>query len=222
MVPKKKGKRIININHEGNGPEEPDDGLEFENDGPELPSALNRAMDKAGEAENEILKQKIVELEEKTATIEEELNRERAKLQNIRRRADEDIRESRKYGAYDLAFDLLNILDCLEMGMNCNIDAPPEALKPYIEGVDYTVQELMRVLRKNGIEEIATDIPYDPELHQVFECIEEGDSPPGTILKVNRKGYKYHDRVLRTALVVIAGAGQECPVENGEDGEPAE
>jgi molecular chaperone GrpE len=84
-------------------------------------------------------------------------------------------------------------------------------LQPFIKGVEITYQELTSVLRRNGIEEIPTDILYDPDLHQVFECIENSGYEPGTILDVKRKGYKYRDRVLRTALVSIAGSVSECP-----------
>ena len=219
MVPRKKGKRIININHENSNPEETVDDTKVEEEGiHEVPSALERALDVAEEVEKDVLKLEILQLQEKVGLLEEELNRERAKLQNVRRRADEDMQEAKKYGAYDFAFDLLNILDCLEMGMNCDIEASPEALKPYIEGVEYTIQELNKTLNKNGIEEIATDIPYDPNLHQVFECVDDNEYEPGTILEVKRKGYKFHDRVLRTALVVIAGAPSECPAEDENSG----
>ena len=217
MVPRKKGKRIININHENSNSEEVVDDTKVEDEEiHQVPSAFERALDVAEEAEKDVLKLEIEQLREKAGLLEEELNRERAKLQNIRRRADEDMQDAKKYGAYDFAFDLLNILDCLEMGINCNIDAPPEALKPYIEGVEYTIQELNKVLNKNGIEEIATDIPYDPDLHQVFECVDDSEYDPGTILDVKRKGYQFHDRVLRTALVVIAGSPTESPEGNEE------
>ena len=223
MVPDKKDKRLIRINSGDISPGENSERGHTPAEEGEIPSALERALGNAEIAENKVLKRKIEELEGKVASLEEELNRERAKVQNIRRRADEDISEARKYGAYDLAFDLLNILDCLEMGMNCHIEVPPEVLKPYIEGVDYTVQELLRALRRNGIEEVPTDIPYDPNLHQVFECIENSGHEPGTILEVKRKGYIYRDRVLRTALVSIAGSQSECPGEHEKgDGPPGE
>ena len=216
MVPDKKGKRSIPISDNDSKHErdfdypESGDGIQGE-----IPSALSRALGKADEVEKDSLKAQVRELSSRITEFEDELNRERAKVQNIRRRTDEELQEARKYGAYDFAFDLLNIIDCLEMGMNCSVDAAPEVLKPFIEGVDYTVQELMNVLRKNGIEEIPTDIPYDPDFHQVFECIENSGEKPGTILKVNRRGYKYRDRVLRNALVVIAGGSSECQDEDG-------
>jgi len=219
MVPNKKDKHIININHgDTSHGEDAEAAGRASAEGREVPSALERALGNAEVAENKVLKRKIEELEGQAASLEEELNKERAKVQNIRRRADEDIQEARKYGAYDLAFDLLNILDCLEMGMNCNIEAPPEALQPFIKGVEITYQELTSVLRRNGIEEIPTDIPYDPNLHQVFECIDDSGYEPGTILDVKRKGYIYRDRVLRTALVSIAGSQTECPEEDKTGG----
>ena len=215
MVPKK-GKRVIRINHPRSGAEDEVNEQEAGDiEDHEVPSAFSRAMDKAEEAERDVLRRMIDELKGKLDGLEEELSRERAKLQNVRRRSDEDIRDMRKYGAYDLAFDLLNVLDCFEMGLNCNIDAPPEALKPYLEGVEYTVQELHRVLKKNGVEVIPTDIPCDPDLHKVFECVEDNDREAGTIIEVKRKGYKMYDRVLRTALVVIAGSPSECPTDSG-------
>lgn len=211
MVPGKKRKRRMQINHGDPKPDELVEGNNNDEDrGREIPSALDRALGKADEALKDILKQKVEELELKGEELEKELTIERAKVQNIRRRADEEKAEALKYANYDLAFDLLNVLDCFEMGANCDVDVAPEVLKPYIQGVEYTIEEMNRVLAKHGITEIPTDIPFDPEQHKVFECVEDEEKNDGTILHVKRKGYKLHDRVLRNALVTIAGTLNGC------------
>jgi molecular chaperone GrpE len=218
MVPRKKSKRIIKITNGDARTENHADKLEqAPGEGAEVPSALQRALEQADEAERDVLMRRIEELEEEKASMEDELVRERAKLQNTRRRADEEKAEALKYASYDLAFDLLKVLDCFEMGVNCSVDVPPEVLKPYIEGVEYTIAEMTSTLKRHGIEEIPTDIPYDPELHQVFECVEDEGKKHGTIIDVKRKGYRLHDRVLRTALVTIAGPANGYPSGKGDD-----
>ncbi len=214
MVPGKKRKRRIQINNNEPKPDELVDEITVDDDREtEIPSAIDRALGKADKALKDVLKQRVEELELEREELEKELSMGRAKVQNIRRRADEEKAEALKYANYDLAFDLLNILDCFEMGADCNVDVAPELLKPYIQGVEYTIQEMNRVLAKHGITEIPTDIPFDPELHKVFECVETEGINEGTILDVKRKGYKLHDRVLRNALVTIVGIPNEFPAE---------
>ena len=185
--------------------------------GDEIPSAMDRAMGKADEALKDVLKKKVEELEMEKSELETELSKERAKVQNIRRRADEDKSEALRYANYDMAFDLLNVLDCFEMGVDCDVDVAPDILKPYIQGVEYTIQEMTSVLAKYGIREIPTDIHFDPELHTAFECIEAEGISRGTIVDVKRKGYMLHERVLRNALVTVAGSIDVCPTGNDDE-----
>ncbi len=191
--------------------------VDADENGDEIPSAMDRAMGKADEALKDVLKKKVEELELNKAELETELSKERAKVQNIRRRADEDKSEALRYANYDMAFDLLNVLDCFEMGAECDVDVAPDILKPYIQGVEYTIQEMASVLAKYGIREIPTDIPFDPEIHTAFECIEAVGISRGTIVDVKRKGYMLHERVLRNALVTVAGSIDVCPT--GSDDE---
>jgi molecular chaperone GrpE len=185
---------------------------------PELPSALDRGLEHAAEVEKDILLKRVGELEAEIGSLKDELMREQAKFQNLRRRGDEEKAEIRKFGTFDLAFDLLNVLDCFEMGLECSTEGVEEALKPYVQGVQFTIEEMNKVLGRLGIKEIPTDIPYDPELHQVFECVEVRGREDGEIIEVKRKGYMIHDRVLRNALVSVAGSPDECAA-NEEAGE---
>ena len=122
MVPGKKGKRIKinNLDSEANPPEDENAALDAVEHN--VPSAWQRALEQAEEAEKDILKKRNEELEREKAELQDELSRERAKLQNLRRRADEERSEAHMYGSYDLAFDLLNIMDCFEMGLSCAAD----------------------------------------------------------------------------------------------------
>ena len=185
--------------------------------GDEIPSAMDRAMGIGDKALKNVLKKKVEELEMKNSELATELAKERAKVQNIRRRADEDKSEALRYANYDIAFDLLNVLDCFEMGAKCDVDVAPDILKPYVQGVEYTIQEMTSVLAKYGITEIPTDIPFDPELHTAFECVEAEGISRGMIVDVKRKGYLLHERVLRNALVTVAGSIDERPTDSDDE-----
>jgi len=191
--------------------------VDADENGDEIPSAMDRAMGVGDKALKDVLKKKVDELEMENSELEAELAKERAKVQNIRRRADEDKSEALRYANYDIAFDLLNVLDCFEMGTKCDVDVAPDILKPYIQGVEYTIQEMTSVLAKYGIREIPTDIHFDPELHTAFECIEAEGISSGTIVDVKRKGYMLHERVLRNALVTVAGSIDERPTDSDDE-----
>ncbi len=205
MKDRNRGKKIIKINNPG--AEDPLDRADIED---RIPSAFERGMQHAEDVDNEILRETVGKLEEEITSLTDELARERAKFQNLRRRTDEEKAEIRKFATYDLAFDLLNVLDCFGLGLECSVEGVDEALKPYIQGVQYTIDEMNKVLARHGILEIPTDIPYDPNLHQVFECVETDGCDEGEIIDVKRKGYMLHDRVLRTALVSVAGTPGAC------------
>lgn len=145
----------------------------------------------------------IDELEVKIEELTDSLQRERASFLNYRQRMDEEKTQIRSYGAQDLAFDLLNVLDYFESSLNFKTVEFTDA-HAVIQGVKFTVEEMLRVLAKHGVKEIRTDIPFDPRIHEAFVAEATLDVDPGTILAVHRKGYMFKERVLRPAMVTVA------------------
>ncbi|MGA9762436.1 MAG: nucleotide exchange factor GrpE [Gaiellaceae bacterium] len=74
------------------------------------------------------------------------------------------------------------------------------------DGVRLVHRQLSDVLAREGLEEIPTDVPFDPHVHEALAAI-PSEAEEGTILEVVQRGYLLGDRVLRPARVVVAAAG---------------
>lgn len=73
------------------------------------------------------------------------------------------------------------------------------------DGVRLVHRQLSDVLAKEGLEEIPTDVAFDPHVHEALAAI-PSEAEEGTILEVVQRGYLLGDRVLRPARVVVAAA----------------
>ena len=76
------------------------------------------------------------------------------------------------------------------------------------DGVRLVHRQLSEVLAREGLEEIPTDIPFDPHVHEALAAI-PSSAEEGTILEVVQRGYTLGDRVLRPARVIVAAAPAE-------------
>jgi len=133
-----------------------------------------------------------------------DLKLERASFQTYRARIDKEKADIRRYGAQDLALDLLRVLDYFEMSLTFDLPDLPANAQGVIEGVKYTVQELHKVLDQHGIVPLPTDGLFDAATMEAISTEVRDDLPPNTILSVATKGYLYKDRVLRPARVVVS------------------
>ncbi len=74
------------------------------------------------------------------------------------------------------------------------------------------LNSLDKILVEEGVVEVNTGGPYDPAS---MECQEIAEGEKDQVIKVVRPGYRLHDRVLRTARVVV-GNGLINKNEKGE------
>ncbi len=130
----------------------------------------------------------------------------RAEFDNYRKQAVKERSQASKFGAESLARDLLGVLDILEAAINSEVT--PETLQNYKMGVEMTFTEFKNALSNNHITMLDSDgIAFDPNLHEAVSSEETDSVPPGHIVKTFRRAYKYHDKLLRPAQVVVATAG---------------
>ncbi len=73
------------------------------------------------------------------------------------------------------------------------------------DGVRLVHRQLSDVLSREGLQEIPTDVAFDPHVHEALAAI-PSEAEEGTILEVVQRGYLLGDRVLRPARVVVAAA----------------
>ena len=147
------------------------------------------------------LSQKLAEYENKLGEMREVLLRERAEIENQRKRLHRDVEQARKFANERLLGDLLPVCDNLERGLSVD-NADVAALR---EGMDLTLKALLKVAESNGLKPIdPLGQVFNPEMHQAMSLVDAPGSPPDTVVAVMQKGYALNDRLLRPALVAIA------------------
>lgn len=126
----------------------------------------------------------------------------RAEFENYKKHAIKERSELVKYGAEKLAKDLLGVLDNFERALSAPVTA--ENFGAFKTGVDMTAQELRNLLQKHGITEVKSEGAFDPSYHEALSSEVNDSIPAGHISKVFQKAYKYHDKLIRPAQVVVA------------------
>ncbi len=157
--------------------------------------------------------------EEVIADLEDQLLRALAETQNVRRRAEREQSDARRYATADFARDVLTVADNLSRAIETAKARDDEAAGTVIEGVELTLRQLEQMLEKHEIRPIeAMGQKLDPNLHQAMMQIEHPTAEAGTIVQVVQTGYTVHDRLLRPALVGVARppAAAEGDGESGE------
>ena len=146
----------------------------------------------------------IEELQQKLSTLGEQLLREQAEMQNVRRRAQRDIESAHKYALEKFASELLSVVDNLERAIEA-IDAEDEAQKAVAEGLELTLKTFIEVLGKYNVEAVDPEgQPFDAELHQAVSTVPNNDVEPNTVINVFQKGYTLNGRLVRPAMVVVS------------------
>lgn len=127
----------------------------------------------------------------------------RAEFDNYRRNVAKERSDLVKYGSERLVGDLLGVLDNFERALETRLS--PENYANYAKGVEMTAAELRGVLQKFGVSEIPSlGQPFDPNFHEALTSEITTASPAGSVVRVLRKPYKLHDRVVRPGQVVVA------------------
>ena len=146
---------------------------------------------------------KLAEYENKIGEMRDVLLRERAEIENQRKRLQRDLEQARKYANERLLGDLLPVFDGLEHGLLADT-TDTAALR---EGMDLTLKALLKVGEANGLRAIdPIGQAFDPEQHQAMTMVEAPGKAPNTVVSVMQKGYVLNERLLRPALVAIAKA----------------
>ncbi|WP_255962013.1 nucleotide exchange factor GrpE [Stutzerimonas stutzeri] len=159
----------------------------------------------------EDLAARVQSLEEQLAAAQDQSLRVAAELQNIRRRAEQDIEKAHKFALEKFAGDLLAVADSLERGLELS-NPSDEAVKPMREGVELTFKLLLDTLARHQLVQLDPQgEPFNPEHHQAMAMEESTHAEPGSVLKVFQKGYLLNGRLLRPAMVVVSKAPAETP-----------
>jgi molecular chaperone GrpE len=157
------------------------------------------------------LEARIAELEKQIEQLKNERLMALAEAENAAKRADRRIAENAKFATANICKTLLQVADNLGRAL---LAAPAEqragneALKNLAVGVELTEKELMKVLEDQGVKRVAAlNQPFDANLHNAVQEVENTTVPAGTVVQVLIEGYTMHDRLLRPAMVIVSRGG---------------
>ena len=143
---------------------------------------------------------------EEFEALEDRFKRAHAEVANIRRRTEREKLEAVKFGSSRMASDLLPIHDNLKRALSSIDDEQRDAAPALIEGIELTLRELLKALKKHGVDIVdpAPGEPFDPQCHQAMFEVPAPDVEAGKILQVMAEGFKMHERLLRPAQVGVS------------------
>ncbi|MEX6662407.1 MULTISPECIES: nucleotide exchange factor GrpE [Pseudomonas] len=167
-----------------------------------------QAQDQAADAatSQDDLATRVQVLEEQLKAAQDQSLRVAADLQNVRRRAEQDVEKAHKFALEKFASDLLPIVDSLERGLDLS-NSDDESIRPMREGIELTLKMFYDTLKRYNLEAIDPHgQPFNAEHHQAMAMQESADVEPNSVLKVFQKGYQLNGRLLRPAMVVVSKA----------------
>lgn len=152
---------------------------------------------------------RVQELEEQLAEAakkeQDALLRARAEVDNIRRRAEQDVEKAHKFALEKFSKDILNTIDNLERALATPANKEDEAVKGLFDGVELTLKELLATVARFGVEPVgAVGETFNPELHQAISMQPAEGFETNQITVVLQKGYLLNSRVIRPAMVMVA------------------
>ncbi len=161
-------------------------------------------------SENEISR-----LTEELAIEKDRVLRLSAEFENYKKRKQREIDEFKKFANETVFRQLLSVVDNLERAItaaghrnqeeNQHKEGAPENSAGLLDGVEMIHKEILTILKNFHVSPVdAQDQPFDHNLHQAVTQEETSEVPDKTVIRVLQKGYAFHDRLLRPAMVVVS------------------
>ena len=145
----------------------------------------------------------IQELQETVKRLQNDYLKEKADLENVKKRLEKERAIERKYAAMNFAKKLVSPLDTFDLALNHDID--DEATKTFAQGFKMIQDQIKKALEEEGVSEIdALNEDYDPNFHQAIMTEKKDSVEANKVIEVLQKGYMFKDRVIRPAIVKIS------------------
>jgi len=128
--------------------------------------------------------------------------RSQADFENYKKRAAREKEDAVKYANSSLLQRLVSILDNFELGLAAAKTESEQS--PIYSGMILVQKQLNDLLEENGLQTIeAEGKKFDPNLHEAI-AHEPSESAEGTVIRQARRGYRFKDRLLRPARVIVS------------------
>ena len=174
-------------------------------DGAKPVNGAESAGNDAQQAPAEVsLEAQLTDAQAKAAEYLDGWQRARAEFANYRKRADQERAEAYGNASVDTLRKILPVIDDFDRAIS---NVPQDkANDDVMKGFNLIHRKLTNLLEGSGITVInPVGEPFNPKYHEAIGTDESSDVPSGHVTAVLQKGYLYGDKVLRPALVRIAG-----------------
>ena len=148
----------------------------------------------------EQLNEKIRLKDEELANQKDTFLREKAELENFKKRLTKEKEDFVQFANERLLKELIQIEDNLERAL----EVPNATLESLKEGVEMIQKQFTTFLKNQKAEPIeALGKPFDPNLHEVLNQQESEEHEENTVIQEYSKGYTLNGRILRSTKVVL-------------------
>ncbi len=152
------------------------------------------------------LEAELAAANDKIADQKDSVVRAAAEVDNVRRRAAQDVEKAHKFALEKFANELLPVIDNMERAIEFS-DKDNHAIKPIIEGIELTQKSFVDAVAKFGVEVVNPQgEKFNAEFHQAMSMQPSEEVEPNTVIAVMQKGYTLNGRLLRPAMVMVSKA----------------
>lgn len=173
----------------------------------------NAEAQPASEPQEDPVKKEIETLKSELAAVQEKLIYLQADYQNFRKRTSKDISDARVYGAANALEPFITVYDYLMMARQAAEKS--DKIEQIRQGLSMIIDQYLKAFEESGVSRVKTvGEPFDPTLHEAVAREASDEVPEGIILKEWTGGYRFGERLLRPAKVVVSsGPREEKPEE---------
>lgn len=159
----------------------------------------------------------LAEITEQLEEFKDKYYRNLAEMENYKKRTSNEMVNQRKYASQSLADKLIDSVEVFSQALNINTD--DKQMQNFLYGFKMINDMIFNALKDEGVSVIETKVGdhFDPNLHEAMDTEFDPNQEEGTILRVKKTGYKFKDRVLRPAFVIINMKEKEEEIEKSKE-----
>lgn len=176
----------------------------------EVTDSSNKKKEKSEDEKSKKKKSKKSKVELELEEVEAELKKVNdqymrllAEMDNYKKRTANEMLKERKYASQSLADKLIDSIEVFSQALNTKTD--DKQMQNFLYGFKMIKDMIFNALKDEGVSEIETKVgdEFDPTIHEAMDTEFNPEKPEHSILKIKKTGYKFKDRVLRPAFVII-------------------
>jgi len=160
--------------------------------------------------------------ESETETLRRELDETRdqlmrvaAEFDNFKKRMEREKSKLLKYAGENILRELLTTLDNLDRAVEQGrvvADDDTSKFESMLQGLELTQKGLAATLERFGVAPVgAVGLVFNPDEHDALTMEVNDEIPANHVLREFARGYRFKDRVLRHAQVVVSSGPKKEP-----------